>query len=128
MSSTPSTRAPSHEITDEEKADYASASPSLKQGDTADATLVPAKSRGVRQMEALSNRMSVKYRVLLYGGFALLAYVMSLDQYTNRSYLSAATSVSFAAHSTLTTISALKSVFQVRFPRSPKLVLPITPF
>ncbi|BGO99264.1 hypothetical protein NBRC10513v2_000368 [Rhodotorula toruloides] len=112
MSSTPSTRAPSHEITDEEKADYASASPSLKQGDTADATLVPAKSRGVRQMEALSNRMSVKYRVLLYGGFALLAYVMSLDQYTNRSYLSAATSVSFAAHSTLTTISALKSVFQ----------------
>ncbi|BGP28642.1 hypothetical protein JCM10296v2_000378 [Rhodotorula toruloides] len=112
MPSTPSTRTPSHEIVDEEKAAYASASPSLRQSDTADATLVAAKSRGVRQMEALSNRMSLKYRILLYGGFALLAYVMSLDQYTNRSYLSAATSVSFAAHSTLTTISALKSVFQ----------------
>lgn len=34
------------------------------------------------------------------------------DQYTNSSYLTAATSVSFDAHSTLTTISAVKSVFQ----------------
>lgn len=34
------------------------------------------------------------------------------DQYTNSSYLTAATSVSFNAHSTLTTISSIKSVFQ----------------
>ncbi|KAK4049011.1 hypothetical protein OIV83_004372 [Microbotryomycetes sp. JL201] len=74
--------------------------------------VVSEKSRGVLQMEQLNARMSLKYRVLLYGGFALLAYVMSLDQYTNRSYLTTATSVSFAAHSTLATISTLKSVMQ----------------
>ncbi|GAA6039855.1 hypothetical protein JCM8097_006764 [Rhodosporidiobolus ruineniae] len=70
------------------------------------------KSRGVRQMEALSERLNTKYRILLYGSFAVLAYVMSLDQYTNRNYLTAATSVSFNAHSTLTTISSIKAVFQ----------------
>ncbi|KWU46655.1 putative siderochrome-iron transporter [Rhodotorula sp. JG-1b] len=74
--------------------------------------LVSEKSRGVRQMEALQTRLSTKYRILLYGSFAVLAYVMSLDQYTNSSYLTAATSVSFNAHSTLTTISSIKSVFQ----------------
>lgn len=40
--------------------------------------LVTEKSRGVRQMEALQSRLSTKYRILLYGSFALLAYVMSL--------------------------------------------------
>lgn len=40
--------------------------------------LVTDKSRGVRQMEALQSRLSTKYRILLYGSFALLAYVMSL--------------------------------------------------
>ncbi|GAA5980726.1 hypothetical protein JCM10908_001752 [Rhodotorula pacifica] len=74
--------------------------------------LITEKSRGVRQMEALQSRLSTKYRILLYGSFAILAYVMSLDQYTNSSYLTAATSVSFNAHSTLTTISSIKSVFQ----------------
>ncbi|GJN91562.1 hypothetical protein Rhopal_004585-T1 [Rhodotorula paludigena] len=80
--------------------------------DSSDGALVTEKSRGVVQMEALQSRLSTKYRILLYGGFALLAYVMSLDQYTNGTYLQAATSVSFAAHSTLTTISSIKSVFQ----------------
>lgn len=74
--------------------------------------LVAPKSRGVVQMEELNHRMDTKYRVLLYGGFAILAYVMSLDQYTTSSYLTAATSVSFSAHSTLTTVSSIKSVFQ----------------
>lgn len=40
--------------------------------------LVTEKSRGVRQMEALQTRLSTKYRILLYGSFAVLAYVMSL--------------------------------------------------
>ncbi|GAA6023215.1 hypothetical protein JCM10207_004482 [Rhodosporidiobolus poonsookiae] len=99
----------------EEKGDYASSQSASHSGtDTpaAATTTVAPKSKGVRQMEALNARMSLKYRILLYGGFALLAYVMSLDQYTNRSYLSAATSFSFNAHSTLATISSIKSVFQ----------------
>ncbi|GAA6061341.1 hypothetical protein JCM10212_004822 [Sporobolomyces blumeae] len=74
--------------------------------------LVVPKSRGVVQMETLNRRMDTKYRVLLYGGFTLLAYVMSLDQYTTSSYLTAATSVSFSAHSLLTTVSSIKAVFQ----------------
>merc|ERR1712093_767809 len=75
-------------------------------------SLVADKSRGVIQMEQLNSRIGLKYRILLYGGFALLAYVMSLDQYTNRTMLNTAVSVSFAAHSSLTTISSIKSVFQ----------------
>ncbi|GAA5859365.1 hypothetical protein JCM1840_004582 [Sporobolomyces johnsonii] len=101
---------------DVEKADDSSASPAspyvASGAVTGNGVVVAEKSRGVLQMEALNSRMSLKYRILLYGGFAVLAYVMSLDQYTNRSYLSAATSVSFAAHSTLTTISSIKAVFQ----------------
>ncbi|GAA5961238.1 hypothetical protein JCM3765_002881 [Sporobolomyces pararoseus] len=74
--------------------------------------LVEDKSRGVIQIERFRERIDTKYRIFLYGSFTLLAYVMSLDQYTTSSYLSAATSVSFNAHSTLTTISSIKSVFQ----------------
>ncbi|GAA5849843.1 hypothetical protein JCM8547_000583, partial [Rhodosporidiobolus lusitaniae] len=88
-------------------------SASLEQGMAgSDDGLVLEKSRGVEQMDRLKGRMSLKYKLLLYGSFALLAYVMSLDQYINRSFLTAATSYSFAAHSTLTTISSIKSVFQ----------------
>ena len=43
--------------------------------------LVTEKSRGVRQMEALQTRLSTKYRILLYGSFAVLAYVMSLGTF-----------------------------------------------
>lgn len=75
--------------------------------------IVVEKSRGVVGMENLYSRLTTKYRVLLYGGFALLAYVMSLEQYTNGTYRSTATSVSFNAHSTLATIASIKSVFQV---------------
>ncbi|SGZ31145.1 BQ5605_C047g12317 [Microbotryum silenes-dioicae] len=74
--------------------------------------LIPRKSRGVVKMEHLARRINTKYLVWLYGGFALLAYVMSLDQYTNGAYLTQATSTSFDAHSTLATISAIQAVFQ----------------
>lgn len=46
--------------------------------------LVAEKSRGVLQMELLSSRMDTKYHVLLYGAFALLAYVMSLGALPRR--------------------------------------------
>ncbi|GAA5901625.1 hypothetical protein JCM6882_006027 [Rhodosporidiobolus microsporus] len=98
---------PPQTLVDEEKRDY---TPSKATSD--DGTLVTEKSRGVVQMERLTSRLTTPYRTVLYISFALLAYIMSLDQYTNGSYLSAATSYSFAAHSTLTTISSLKSVFQ----------------
>lgn len=98
-------------------------------------TMIEEKSRGVQRMEFLSARVGTKYRVLLYTGFTLLAYVMSLgnyafllstfvlvlmsffflissDQYTAGTYLTTATSVSFSAHSTLATIRVIKSVFQ----------------
>lgn len=48
----------------------------------------------------------------LFLGRVLMPRYGDTDQYTNSSYLTAATSVSFDAHSTLTTISAVKSVFQ----------------
>ena len=105
---------------------------------TATSTVVAQVSRGVQQMELLRSRLDIKYRVLLYGAFALLACVMTLgeldasrrplelsisggsdltllhrkDQYTARAYLTTATSTSFNAHSTLATISVIKSVFQ----------------
>lgn len=44
--------------------------------------LITEKSRGVRQMEALQSRLSTKYRILLYGSFAVLAYVMSLGAFS----------------------------------------------
>lgn len=42
-------------------------------------SLIPDQSRGTLQMERLKDRLSTKYRILLYGSFALLAYVMSLS-------------------------------------------------
>ncbi|KAL8279884.1 hypothetical protein RQP46_007734 [Phenoliferia psychrophenolica] len=79
---------------------------------TASAPLVADKSRGVIQMEILASRLDTKYRILLYGAFALLAFTMTLDQYTARAYLTTATSTSFNAHSTLATISVIKALFQ----------------
>lgn len=49
----------------------------------------------------------------------------SPDQYTSSSFLTAATSYSFNAHSTLATISSIKSVFQYV---SSTLLLPLPPF
>ncbi|GAA5899277.1 uncharacterized protein JCM6883_005166 [Sporobolomyces salmoneus] len=74
--------------------------------------IVEEKSKGVVQIERFRERIDTKYRIALYGSFTILAYILSLDQYTTSSYLSAATSVSFNAHSTLTTISSIRSVFQ----------------
>lgn len=46
--------------------------------DERNGVVVAARSRGVQQMIQLKDRLDTKYRVLLYGGFALLAYIMSL--------------------------------------------------
>lgn len=40
---------------------------------------IEPRSKGVIEMEALRERINVKYLVLLYGTFALLAYVLSLS-------------------------------------------------
>lgn len=40
--------------------------------------IVTPKSKGVVGMELLLSRMNVKYLVLLYGGFILLSYTLSL--------------------------------------------------
>lgn len=57
-------------------------------------------------------RLTKKSLIILYGAFTLLAYVMSLDQYTSATYLSTATSVAFNAHSVLATVNVVKSVTQ----------------
>lgn len=41
--------------------------------------LVERKSKGVVEMEALAEKINTKYLILLYGGFAILAYVLSLS-------------------------------------------------
>jgi hypothetical protein len=52
-------------------------------GDKPKAIVTP-KSKGVVGMELLLSRMNVKYLVLLYGGFILLSYTLSLG--TSRSF------------------------------------------
>jgi SIT family siderophore-iron:H+ symporter-like MFS transporter len=42
--------------------------------------LVERKSKGVVEMEALAEKINTKYLILLYGGFAILAYVLSLSE------------------------------------------------
>jgi len=42
--------------------------------------LVERKSKGVVEMEALAEKINTKYLILLYGGFAILAYVLSLSR------------------------------------------------
>lgn len=76
----PTTRSSS--LTDQEKADHSvdgsahdAAVPNAVVDDNG--VVVLAKSRGVRDMELLNSRLNLKYRILLYGGFALLAYTMS---------------------------------------------------
>jgi SIT family siderophore-iron:H+ symporter-like MFS transporter len=44
--------------------------------------LVERKSKGVVEMEALAEKINTKYLILLYGGFAILAYVLSLSKST----------------------------------------------
>jgi len=44
--------------------------------------LVERKSKGVVEMEALAEKINTKYLILLYGGFAILAYVLSLSKLT----------------------------------------------
>lgn len=41
---------------------------------------IEPRSKGVIEMEALRERINVKYLCLLYGTFALLAYVLSLSE------------------------------------------------
>lgn len=83
MASPATTRASSTEHDREEKASPVSSRPTLhgeKQAAGDDKTFVDEtgsvvleESRGVAQMAALHSRLSVKYRILLYGGFAILA-------------------------------------------------------
>jgi len=49
--------------------------------------LVERKSKGVVEMEALAEKINTKYLILLYGGFAILAYVLSLSEYTPKSHV-----------------------------------------
>ncbi|GAA5834795.1 hypothetical protein JCM11251_003664 [Rhodosporidiobolus azoricus] len=72
-----STHSPTRTLDDDEKRDYASSGSASQDGG-----IVTEKSRGVVQMERLNTRLTTPYRALLYISFALLAYVMSLDQYT----------------------------------------------
>lgn len=86
---TPTTRSSSHERDDKHDLSRPSSSgePGYpmkhRLGDSeseGNGVVILKQSRGVTQMEALISRISTKYRILLYGGFALLAYVMSLGE------------------------------------------------
>ena len=100
-----------------------------------DGPVITAKSKGVVGMELLLSRMNVKYLILLYGGFILLSYTLSLgesglnivtlpqcsnaegayrtsaDQYTSGTYTTYATS-GFEVHSLLSTIGVIRAIFQ----------------
>ena len=52
-----------------------------------DGPIITSKSKGVIGMELLASRLNTKYFVLLYGGFVLLAYTLSLGEYLPRSLL-----------------------------------------
>jgi hypothetical protein len=45
-----------------------------------DGPIITSKSKGVIGMELLVSRLSTKYYILLYGGFILLAYTLSLGE------------------------------------------------
>jgi hypothetical protein len=53
---------------------------SLEDGSSTSGASIEAKSKGVVEMEYLAERINVIYLCLLYGGFALLAYVLSLSK------------------------------------------------
>jgi hypothetical protein len=55
---------------------------SLEDGSAASSAgvVIDEKSKGVVEMEQLAERLSLKYYVLLYGSFALLAYCLSLSE------------------------------------------------
>lgn len=44
------------------------------------AKLIEKKSKGVVEMEQLEERINRKWLILLYGGFLILAYTLSLSQ------------------------------------------------
>ncbi|KAJ9099689.1 hypothetical protein QFC20_005621 [Naganishia adeliensis] len=77
-----------------------------------DGPVITSKSKGVIGMELLASRLNTKYLILLYGGFILLAYTLSLDQYTSGTYNTYATSQAFEAHSLLATIGVIRAIFQ----------------
>lgn len=58
----------------------ASGDDELEDGSSTSETVIEEKSKGVVEMEYLAERINVKYLCLLYGGFALLAYVLSLSK------------------------------------------------
>lgn len=46
-----------------------------------DGPVITSKSKGVIGMELLASRLNTKYFILLYGGFILLAYTLSLGKF-----------------------------------------------
>ncbi|OCF32227.1 hypothetical protein I316_06141 [Kwoniella heveanensis BCC8398] len=74
--------------------------------------LIEEKSKGVVEMESLQGRLNVKILAVLYGCFMLLAYCLSLNQYTSSYFLNYAVSYSFGKHSLQATIGTITSVFQ----------------
>lgn len=59
---------------------------SLEDGSSRSDTLIEEKSRGVVEMEYLADRINTRLLILLYGGFAVLAYTLSLSESHSPSY------------------------------------------
>lgn len=97
--------------------------------------VIEKKSKGVVEMESLKERVNVKFLCILYGFFALLAYVLSLstlfsvcgfksdadfdcrvDQATSGTFLTQAVSVAFEKHALQATVGTITAVFQVTVP------------
>ncbi|KAI5449653.1 hypothetical protein NCC49_004203 [Naganishia albida] len=93
-------------------ADHLPTLPAQPTSDKPDGPIITSKSKGVIGMELLASRLNKKYFILLYGGFILLAYTLSLDQYTSGTYNTYATSQAFQAHSLLATINVIRAIFQ----------------
>ena len=84
MAPTSSVKSREHDA-EEKRSDHSTASPesSIAPKELVDngGVVVAETSRGVIQMNLLKDRLDTKYKILLYGGFALLAYVMSLGTF-----------------------------------------------
>lgn len=67
----------------EYKPRFADENDSVEDGSAAstNAVLIEEKSKGVVEMEQLAERLSLKYYILLYGSFAVLAYCLSLSEW-----------------------------------------------
>ncbi|KAL1408004.1 hypothetical protein Q8F55_004801 [Vanrija albida] len=87
-------------------------SSSVEDGRSSDAGLVEPKSKGVVEMESLQGRLTPVLLGILYVTFMVLAYSLSLNQYTSSAFLNYGVSYSFGKHSLQATIGVVTSVFQ----------------